>query len=51
MEVLSAATEKPAQETRELFVTELVDRVARENREPAVQQWRKEPFMGSPYRV
>ena len=25
-------------------MTELVDRVARENREPAMQEWRKEPF-------
>ena len=42
--VISAAKEKQARETRELCVTELVDRVARENREPAMQEWRKEPF-------
>ena len=49
MEVISAAKEKQAQETRELYVTELVDRVARENREPAMQQWRKEPFVTRSY--
>ncbi len=42
--VISAAKEKQARETRELCVAELVDRVARENREPAMQEWRKEPF-------